>query len=95
MKPVVSGCPRLADLPLPRPGPKLRGNWGSGYTWSTQTAAFVPRGIVGSALWGPTSPPPPSPFGLLRTIGQIGFLDVGFILSPRKLKVDEAAPVSR
>lgn len=77
----------LADLPLPRPGPELGGNWGSGYTRPTQTAAFV-TWIFGSALLGTAL----LPCGQLSTIDQIGFLDVGFLFSPKYLKAGEDVP---
>ena len=67
----------LADLPLPHPGPELGGSEGSGYTGPTQPAGFVTR-ISGSALLGTAL----LPRGQLNTIGQIGFLAVGFVFSP-------------
>lgn len=77
----------LADLPLPHPGPELGGNKGSGYTRPTQPAAFV-TWVSGSAFLGTTL----LPHGQLSTIDQIGFLDVGFVFSPKYPKVGEDAP---
>lgn len=81
----MSGCPGLADLPLPHPDTKLGGNQGSGYTH--QTAAFVPWESLDLPFWVRHC----FPVGLLSTIEQIRFLDVGFVLSPPILTVDKAA----